>query len=299
MRRVVELPDVLVERRQFFNHPGRRVARDRRPPPVVDAAVAEHLEVLRLTPVRRSGVVEGVDHADALDRPLLDAVNGGRLGQPRCFEDRRCDVDHVVELLPYVALGLDPLRPVHDRPVPGSAPVRGDLLRPLVGRVHRMRPADRVVVVRLGAAELIDMGGHELRSLERRRAIEDEGLVEGPVHRPFGAGSVVADDVVDQRVLEDPEVVEGVHEPPDVVVCVLEEAGVDLHLAGEHGLQLVGHVVPGGNLLMPSSQLGLVGDDAERLLPFDDLLAEGVPALIELTLCTCPPTQQERDAGHG
>ena len=50
-----------------------------------------------------------------------------------------------------------------------------------------------------------------------------------------------------------PRSLEGVDEPADVVVGVLEEAGVDLHLAREHGLQLVGHVVPGGDLVVPGA----------------------------------------------
>ena len=37
--------------------------------------------------------------------------------------------------------GGEPVRPVDDRAVAGAAPVRRHLLRPLVGRVHRVRPA--------------------------------------------------------------------------------------------------------------------------------------------------------------
>ena len=46
----------------------------------------------------------------------------------------------------------------------------------------------------------------------------------------FRARPVVAVDVVDERVLEDAEILERVDEPSDVMVGVLEEAGVDLHL---------------------------------------------------------------------
>ena len=74
---VVEFPDVVVESRDFLaeKKPRRLVPGDRGPALVVDAAVAEHLEVLRLMPVRRIGVVERVQHADALDRLLLHAVH--------------------------------------------------------------------------------------------------------------------------------------------------------------------------------------------------------------------------------
>ena len=66
------------------------------------------------------------------------------------------DVDHVMELGADLALALDSLRPVHDRAVARAAPVRGDLLGPLVRRVHGVRPADRVVVVGFRPAQLVD-----------------------------------------------------------------------------------------------------------------------------------------------
>src|SRR3974377_470440 len=78
----------------------------------------------------------------------------------------------------------------------GAAPVRGHLLRPLIGGVHRVRPADCVMVVGRGSPELVDPGRHELRGLEGVGAVEDDVLVERTVDRPLGAGSVVADDVV-------------------------------------------------------------------------------------------------------
>ena len=115
-------------------------------------------------------------------------------------------------------------------------------------------------------------------------------LVEPAVQRPLGARAVVADDVVDQRVVEELEVVERVDEPADVVVGVLEEAGVDLHLAGEHGLQLVRHVVPGGDLLGARRQLGVRRDDAELLLAREGLLAERVPAVVEPALVLVRPS---------
>ena len=78
------------------------------------------------------------------------------------FDDRvsgsehgRGDVDHVGEVASDLAARLDARRPVDDRAVARAAPVRGDLLGPLVGRVHRVRPADRVVVVGLRPAELV------------------------------------------------------------------------------------------------------------------------------------------------
>jgi hypothetical protein len=46
---------------------------------VVDAAIAEHLEVLRLMLLSSFGVIEGIRHADAFDRVLLNSVDESRL----------------------------------------------------------------------------------------------------------------------------------------------------------------------------------------------------------------------------
>ena len=158
----------------------------------------------------------------------LTNVGSGKAGR---FEDRRRDVDHVGELRTQPALVLDPVRPVHDRAVAGAAPVRRHLLRPLERRVRRPRPADRVVVVGARRAELVHLAHQELGRLERGHAVEVGHLVERAVQRAFGRRAVVADDVVDDRVVEDAEVVDGIDQPSDVVVGVLEEPGVHLHLA--------------------------------------------------------------------
>ena len=109
-----------------------------------------------VVPLGGVGVVEAVEHADALHRRLLHAVDDDRLRQAGGLEDGRRDVDDVVELVRTSPLRRDAVRPVDDRAVAGAAPVGGDLLGPLVGRVHGVRPADRVVVVGVGAAELVD-----------------------------------------------------------------------------------------------------------------------------------------------
>ena len=54
----VELPDVVVERRRGVGQPGRAVLGHRRPALVVDAAVAEHLEVLEVVRLGRLRVAE-------------------------------------------------------------------------------------------------------------------------------------------------------------------------------------------------------------------------------------------------
>ena len=130
-------------------------------------------------------------------------------------------------------------------------------------------------------------------------AVEDDELVEAAVRRALGRGAVVADDHVDQRVVEDLEVGERVDQPADVVVGVLQEAGVDLHLAREDRLQVVRRLVPGRDLGRPRGQLGVLRDDAELLLARERLLAQRVPALVELALVLVRPLRPARGAGRG
>ena len=185
------------------------------------------------------------------------------------------------ELFTQTAGLLDAVRPVHDGPVAGATPVRRHLLGPLERRVHRMRPTDRVVVVRRRGPELVHLRQHELRRLQRRHAVEVGHLVEGAVQRSLGGGAVVADDVVHERVVEHAEVLDGVDHPADVVVGVFQEPGVHLHLARQHRLQLLGHVLPGRNLGVTGGELGIGGHDAELLLAGERLLAQDVPAGVE------------------
>ena len=115
----------------------------------------------------------------------------------------------------------------------------------------------------------------------RAGAVERDALAEGAVDRALTRGAVVADDQVDQRVVEDLQAGQGVDEPADVVVGVLQESGVDLHLPGQHRLQVVGHVVPGRDLRRSRGQLGVGRDDPGLPLPLDGLLAQRVPAGVE------------------
>ena len=294
----VQLPDVVVEGRHLGRLPRDAVPGDRGPALVVDAAVDEHLEVLRLAVLGSGGVVEGRDHAPSVQRHLLHAVDERRRRQAGRVEHRRRHVDHVAELRAHLAASGEAVGPVHDGAVACAAPVRGHLLGPLVGRVHRVRPADRVVVVGLGGAELVDSLGHELGRLDPCRAVESDHLVERALRSSLGRGAVVADDVVDQRVVEDLEVRERVDQAADVMVGVLHEARVDLHLAREHRLEVVRHVVPRRDLLRPVGQLRLGRDHAELLLPRERLLAQRVPALRRSGPCTCPTTRSARGAAR-
>ena len=82
---------------------------------------------------------------------------------------------------------------------------------------------------------------------------------------------------------------EEVEQPADLVVGVLEEAGEHLHHPGVE-LALVGRqVVPLLHVGIVARQLGVLGDDAQLLLPREHLLAVGVPAVVELALVLVGP----------
>ena len=142
---------------------------------VIDPAVGDHLEVLGLAGRGRIGVrlVEGVRHAHAFDRLLLDAVDHLRRLDARGFEDRGHDVDDVVELVADAAGVLDAGRPRDRQALPRAAEVRRDLLGPLERRVERPRPRDRHVRVGRrrapGVVELELLGDREVQDAVVRR----------------------------------------------------------------------------------------------------------------------------------
>ena len=161
--RVVKLPNIVIKRGRLFarEQPWSLVPGYRGPALVVDTAIAEHLEVLRLMTLCRLRIVKRVQHADAFDGVLLHAVHKEGLGKARCFKDCRCNVDDVVELPPHLTLRVAALRPMNNGSIPCSAPVRSYLFGPLVWCVHCVRPAHRIVVVGIGATEFVEPGGRE------------------------------------------------------------------------------------------------------------------------------------------
>ncbi len=80
---------------------------------MVDRAVTDHFEILRVARRWRVGVclIKRVGHAHAFDGSLLDAVDLLGCLDTGDFEDRRHDVDHVMELGANGAEILDVTRP--------------------------------------------------------------------------------------------------------------------------------------------------------------------------------------------
>src|ERR1700674_2922820 len=73
------------------------------------------------------------------------------------FKDRRIDINHTAELGADAAFVLDARGPGDHEIVARAAEVRRYLLGPLEGRVHGMSPANRIVVERHRATEVVHM----------------------------------------------------------------------------------------------------------------------------------------------
>ncbi len=212
---------------------------------------------------------------------------------PGRFEDRRADVDAVRELRAQVAARLDPRGPGDDHRVARPAQVTRHLLAPLERRVAGPRPGGRDVRCRVVVAPGVDaavaVDQLELLLGVDVDAVEERHLVERARRRPLEAGAVVAPDVEDQRVVEVAHLLDLVEQAADVPVGVVHEPGVDLHLPRVELLRGVVERVPRVEEIGPLGEHRVLRDDPELLLPLEDLLADRVPALVELALVLVGP----------
>ena len=202
------------------------------PAVVVQALHAQHLEILGAVARRRvepaGVVVEGIGEANTLDRLLCDAVDLDRRRDAGELEQRRHDVDDVVELPADAALVLDLGRPGDRHAVLGPAEEGRDLLGPLERRVEGPGPRDGVVRVGLVVAPLVVV--RHVFGSGRIDAVERQHLVPGAHRRALGRSAVVAADVDDDRIVELAHVVDSLDDATDLVVGVGEVGGVDVGL---------------------------------------------------------------------
>ena len=154
---------------------------------------------------------------------LMPLTDLGRLDAGG-FEDRRHDVDHVMELAADAAHVLDVAGPRNGHALPRSAEMRRDLLGPLERRIERPRPCHRHVRIGLVRAPvLVVQHLHGFR--QSQDAVVGGHLVERSLERAFGAGAVVAADVDDQRVVEFAHVLDRLDDAADLMVRVGGIAG--------------------------------------------------------------------------
>ena len=149
------------------------------------------------------------------------------------------------------------------------------------------------MVVRVRRAQIVDVVDEVVLVLQILHVVDHEALVGGARERALRRCTVVTDDHVDQRVVERPHLLDGVDQPADVVVGVGQEPGVHLHLPCQHRLDPIRHLVPRRDAGAALGQRGVGRDHTELLLPGERLLADGVPALVELPLVAVRPVLRD------
>ena len=117
---------------------------------------------------------------------------------------------------------LSLMRAGHEMTMPLRVPPKCEAicLRPLERRIHRVRPADRIVIERRRAAQLIHPADDFLHVLGD--GVEHRHLVEQSLHAAFGARAVIALDVDDERVVQFALRFDGVEDAAHLVVGVRE-----------------------------------------------------------------------------
>src|SRR5215813_4866028 len=199
---VVELPGILSEISRPDIDPGQpAVAAAGDPAVMIESAVAEHLEVLRVVLTWIVGVLttESIGQTHALDWLLRHPIRHGWFGDTHHLKDRRYDIDGVMKLGTDLAAVFNALQPGDDHAIARAAEVRGDLLGPLERRIASPSPAYRVVRRSAWQPELVDAVQHLLEG--RLEPIKRHDLVGGTRQRTLGARAVIADDVDDESVL--------------------------------------------------------------------------------------------------
>ena len=230
LRYVIQLPLVLVEGQHLVEVPRHAVGVHRHRLPAVgpDRPVAEHLVVLTFLAAGRVGVVERVEEGCAVEGRLLDSVEHRGPLDVGGLQHRRHDVGDVGVLRADLTLAVDGVGPVDNEGVVLAAAVLA-LLEVSERSVAGHRPAGVIVGVGVGLAPTVEVC--QARLEWRLQSVEDVGLVEGSVEPALAAGSVVGGHE-DQRVVELADSFEGIDDPTDLVIDVLELRREDFHLSG-------------------------------------------------------------------
>src|SRR6185503_9966697 len=112
----------------------------------------------------------------------------------------RSYVDDVMPLRAHLVLSSDALGPVNNHSIAGTAVIGRNLLGPCERSVAGNRPACGEVRVSRCVTELVVMFQDVCNGLAL--AVEIGHLVVEPAHAAFRAGTVIADDVENQGVVE-------------------------------------------------------------------------------------------------
>src|SRR6266566_5111429 len=190
--------------------------------------MAEHLKVLGGMSGRSFGISEALSETDALDGRLGNALNDRWRLNAKRVEHGGYHVDGVGKLRADLALRFDLFGPMDNERVAGAAAI-GLALPAAEGGIARPGPTPGVVVEGLRTTQLVDLLQALLKRL--RCIVEELTLVGGAGGAALGAGTVIRDDH-DQGVVELVDALQVVEQATNVIVCVGQEAGEDLHHAG-------------------------------------------------------------------
>ena len=114
-------------------------------------------------------------------------------------------------------------------------------------------------------------------------------LVERALEGPLGAGAVVAADVDNQRVVDFPFVLDFLNDPADLMIGIGYVGGKHLGLMRIELLLDQRKGVPLRQDIRPRRELGTRRNDAEPLLVDENLLAQLLPAHVELAFVLLDP----------
>ena len=222
---------------------------------VPDTARPEHGVELGLLAGLGSRIIQCGFETHPFERLLRDRLHGLRWGDAQQVIHGRGDIADVDVVVTELAVCANSLGPGDDRGIGDATLVGGVALVELVGRVERHRPADRVVVVGLRAAEFVVAPHAVLDGVDE--AVEELDFVDRPVGSALAAGAVVGDHH-DDCVVQLTGILQIVQDPADLGIGVGQEAGEHLGHPGEEALLLVGQSVPGphGVLQRPRFPVG-------------------------------------------
>ena len=128
-RGVIQLPTVICRNRvhSLRRHPGIHDCCPRHPTIVIDAAITNNLEILRVVPFFRAWIIECIHQAGSLHWNLWDAIDHGWHRQIGRFKNRGGHIIHVRELSPHTTTRLDAFRPMNHRAIACSTEITSNL----------------------------------------------------------------------------------------------------------------------------------------------------------------------------
>ena len=246
----------------------------RLPAALHQAAMTEHLEILRLRFGARLCIGQARRKRGALERHLLHAVDHLRRLDAYDIEQGRHEIAGMAELVAQLASRGDTLVPGHHQRIADTAAVRV-LLVAAQRCVGRHRPAPGEVGMRVGAADIVDAGN----LLVQRLAPEIVGAhrIDHAERAAFLAGTVVRHDD-HQRVFELACGLKELHQPADMLVGMFQHGSIGGLQAREHAPFGFRNLGPRTHRIVARRQLRRLGDDTHLDLSRETLLTLDIPA---------------------